>query len=338
MDLEMTFQLARDLMAATSIEAIQERTVTFIERKLGQPAAVAVRNAQGHYTVVASDELDSASVTERLRNCVSGLPRFEYQNESTGGVANFQPDSTTIVSQSGPQPDLLMMSFTLPGFRSNFREMDSLASLVSEAMSNFKKFSELEMASNIDTLTNLPNRRSLMQTFEAECERARRYGQPLSVLFIDIDKFKPINDQYGHAAGDEALKLLARTMRSTMRTSDIVARLAGDEFIALLPGSTKEDADHAAERLREAISQTTLLHQGVSIKLQISVGITEYELGEEPDDILERADHAMYEDKRRRKQERDTVATKVVNLTVPQLLPNLRRQAARLEERLEQSI
>ena len=76
----------------------------------------------------------------------------------------------------------------------------------------------------------------------------------------------------------------------------------------------------------------------MSIKLQISVGITEYELGEEPDDILERADHAMYEDKRRRKQERDTVATKVVNLTVPQLLPNLRRQAARLEERMEQSI
>ena len=222
----------------------------------------------------------------------------------------------------------------LPGYRSSFREMDSLASLISEAMNNFRKFDELERASNIDALTGLPNRRSLMETFTSECERARRYGQPLSVLFIDIDKFKPINDQYGHAAGDEALKLLARTMRSTMRTTDMVARLAGDEFIALLPGSTREEAQIAASRLREAIAQTTLLHQGVSIKLQISVGITEYEMNESPEDILERADHAMYEDKRSRKMTRDVEESNVVALSVPRILPELRRHAARFDQQL----
>ena len=334
MDLEMTFQLARDLMAADSIEMIQRETVKFIETRLGQPAAVAVKEEAGRYCVVASEDLDISSVTDRLNNCVNGSPLFEYASVSQGGVAHFQPDSTTIVSQSGPEPDLLMMSFTLPGYRSSFREMDSLASLISEAIANFRKFNELERVSNIDALTGLPNRRSLMETFESECERARRYGQPLSVLFIDIDKFKPINDQYGHAAGDEALKLLARTMRSTMRTTDVVARLAGDEFIALLPGSTREEAQIAAQRLREAIAQTTLLHQGVSIKLQISVGITEYEMNESPEDILERADHAMYEDKRARKMTRDAAETNVVALTVPRILPELRRQAARFEQQL----
>lgn len=334
MDLEMTFQLARDLMAADSIEMIQRETVRFIETRLGQPAAIAIREEAGRYSVVASEDLDAQALTERLRNCVNGTPRFEYASTNRGGVANFQPDSTTIVSQSGPEPDLLMMSFTLAGYRSSFREMDSLASLVAEAMANFRKFDELERASNIDALTGLPNRRSLMETFGAECERARRYGQPLSVLFIDIDKFKPINDEYGHAAGDEALKLLARTMRSTMRTTDVVARLAGDEFIALLPGSTREEAHIAAERLRDAIAQTTLLHQGVSIKLQISVGITEYEMNESPEDILERADHAMYEDKRARKMTRDAAEANVVALTVPRILPELRRQAARFEQQL----
>jgi len=334
MDLEMTFQLARDLMAADSVEMIQRETVKFIETRLGQPAAVAVRDASDQYQVVASEDLDAGSVTDRLRSCVSGMARFEYVSINHGGVANFQPDSTTIVSQSGAMPDLLMMSFTLPGYRSSFREMDSLASLVTEALANFRKFDELERASKIDALTGLPNRRCLMQTFESECQRARRYGQPLSVLFIDIDKFKPINDEYGHAAGDEALKLLARTMRSTMRTTDVVARLAGDEFIALLPGSTREEAQIAAQRLREAIAQTTLLHQGVSIKLQISIGITEYEMNESPEDILERADHAMYEDKRARKMNRDAAETNVVALTVPRILPELRRQAARFEQQL----
>ena len=334
MDLEMTFQLARDLMAADSVEMIQCETIKFIESRLGQPAAIAVRESSGHYRVVASEDLDAGSVTERLQSCVNGLPRFEYLSSNRGGIANFQPDSTTIVSQNGPEPDLLMMSFTLPGYRSSFREMDSLASLISEAMNNFRKFDELERASNIDALTGLPNRRSLMETFTSECERARRYGQPLSVLFIDIDKFKPINDQYGHAAGDEALKLLARTMRSTMRTTDMVARLAGDEFIALLPGSTREEAQIAASRLREAIAQTTLLHQGVSIKLQISVGITEYEMNESPEDILERADHAMYEDKRSRKMTREAEESNVVALSVPRILPELRRHAARFEQQL----
>ena len=334
MDLEMTFQLARDLMAADSVEMIQRETIKFIESRLGQPAAIAVRESSGHYRVVASEDLDASSVTERLQSCVNGLPRFEYLSSNRGGIANFQPDSTTIVSQNGPEPDLLMMSFTLPGYRSSFREMDSLASLISEAMNNFRKFDELERASNIDALTGLPNRRSLMETFTSECERARRYGQPLSVLFIDIDKFKPINDQYGHAAGDEALKLLARTMRSTMRTTDMVARLAGDEFIALLPGSTREEAQIAASRLRDAIAQTTLLHQGVSIKLQISVGITEYEMNESPEDILERADHAMYEDKRSRKMTREAEESNVVALSVPRILPELRRHAARFEQQL----
>ena len=141
----------------------QRETIKFIESRLGQPAAIAVRESSGHYHVVASEDLDAGSVTERLQSCVNGLPRFEYLSNNRGGIANFQPDSTTIVSQNGPEPDLLMMSFTLPGYRSSFREMDSLASLISEAMNNFRKFDELERASNIDALTGLPNRRSLME-------------------------------------------------------------------------------------------------------------------------------------------------------------------------------
>ena len=108
MDLEMTFQLARDLMAADSVEMIQRETIKFIESRLGQPAAIAVRESSGYYRVVASEDLEADSVTERLQSCVNGLPRFEYLSNNRGGVANFQPDSTTIVSQTGPEPDLLV--------------------------------------------------------------------------------------------------------------------------------------------------------------------------------------------------------------------------------------
>ena len=114
----------------------------------------------------------------------------------------------------------------------------------------------------------------------------------------------------------------------------IESRLGQPAAIALLPGSTREEAQIAASRLREAIAQTTLLHQGVSIKLQISVGITEYEMNESPEDILERADHAMYEDKRSRKMTRDVEESNVVALSVPRILPELRRHAARFDQQL----
>jgi diguanylate cyclase (GGDEF)-like protein len=158
---------------------------------------------------------------------------------------------------------------------------------------------ELEDLATHDALTGLYNRRQFLVLAESEWDRFRRYGRPLSLLVLDIDHFKAVNDRYGHDVGDRAIGHVGDVCQSAKRASDVVARIGGEEFALLLPETSLADACTLAERLRQSVSQRTFSGNGHSLYVAISIGASEAC----PDmtgiaDLMRRADAALYEAKR----------------------------------------
>lgn len=146
-----------------------------------------------------------------------------------------------------------------------------------------------------DSLTGLYNRRYLDETLEREVSRARREGNPLSLVMLDIDYFKRVNDTYGHQVGDEALRMLAKTLLSDVRTEDVACRYGGEEFLILLPNMPLETAIQRAEAWREAIEGLSVVLGNFHITFTISLGVAAYpEHGKTPDDLTRCADQALY--------------------------------------------
>ena len=158
---------------------------------------------------------------------------------------------------------------------------------------------QLKRLSITDGLTNLYNRRHFYRQLGMEANRAERYGRVLSLLFFDIDSFKRFNDTYGHIAGDEALRAIARATETCLRVADSIFRYGGEEFAVILPETSGEQAIIAAHRLRTDIDQLRLsIDNQETAKITISIGVTEFSPGEEMESCVKRADQAMYNAKR----------------------------------------
>ncbi len=158
---------------------------------------------------------------------------------------------------------------------------------------------QLEKLAMVDSLTGLLNRRAIYKFARGELERARRVSEPISVIFLDIDKFKEVNDQYGHLTGDEALKLISSVIKQRSRTYDSIGRWAGDEFLIVLPGTTASDAEKVAQRIVDGIFHTKLaLPQGGILSLSACAGVaTQTKMTGAVallDDLIQRADEALY--------------------------------------------
>jgi len=156
----------------------------------------------------------------------------------------------------------------------------------------------IEMLSNMDQLTQIPNRRSLDQQLLSEWSRSIRDRIPLSLMMIDVDKFKVYNDTYGHLQGDRVLVMIAETICATLqRAGDYAARFGGEEFCVLLPGAGIEGAMLVAEQIREAI-QSLVIHcdDGTSGKVTISVGVHSLipSMADTIPDLIAKADNALY--------------------------------------------
>ena len=148
-----------------------------------------------------------------------------------------------------------------------------------------------------DPLTGLSNRRFILTQLAGAVSAARRHDRPLSIAVIDIDHFKAVNDEHGHAAGDRVLAAVAGAMREHLRAEDQLGRLGGEEFLALLPDADAPAAASAAEKLRTAVAAQAVAYEGHDLNVTISVGWAAWE-GEVPDEFLRRADEALYEAKR----------------------------------------
>ena len=154
---------------------------------------------------------------------------------------------------------------------------------------------KLERLAATDPLTGLPNRRFLYQTGNQELERVRRFKVPASLLMIDLDHFKSVNDTYGHAAGDEALRRLSELCKAELRKYDVFARFGGEEFVLILPGTDEHDAMTVAERLRGTVRNALIHCDRGQFRITASFGVAEISVGDSTiDDGVARADLALY--------------------------------------------
>ena len=163
----------------------------------------------------------------------------------------------------------------------------------------YDRVKELQHLATLDPLTGLHNRRSFRDSLAVEVHRARRQRQALSVLILDADGFKDVNDTFGHQAGDALLKDIADVLRHTVRVFDVSARVGGDEFAVLMPGSDTNAAALTGERIRRLLAGLPVPRtaEGTSPKLSVSIGVAMLQPNGSPEDLLDDADRALYQAK-----------------------------------------
>ncbi|HKG97233.1 MAG TPA: GGDEF domain-containing protein, partial [Pyrinomonadaceae bacterium] len=173
--------------------------------------------------------------------------------------------------------------------------------LASDAIANAVHHERTETSAVTDLLTGLPNARALRYRFEEEIDRARRHRDSFSVMMMDLDGFKSINDKFGHQAGDQVLREIGQLLLSQVRSSDFVGRYAGDEFVAVLQVGPDE-ARELAYRMQRVIDRHEFGLNGSKLYIGISVGWACFDSeGDTLDELLLAADRAMYADKAKRK-------------------------------------
>ena len=157
---------------------------------------------------------------------------------------------------------------------------------------------EIYRLTTTDPMTQVYNRRYFMETLAREISRSRRYELPLSLVMIDLDHFKHVNDTYGHLAGDHVLKLVGKTLKDSLRHEDILARYGGEEFSILLPATPEEGAVRVAEKVRQAVARSPVYsgERVAPVSLTISVGVASLVPGPgvEPQELIRQADEALY--------------------------------------------
>jgi diguanylate cyclase (GGDEF)-like protein len=156
---------------------------------------------------------------------------------------------------------------------------------------------KLEQLATTDPLTGLANRKQIMADLAFHREYHRRYGTDFSILMMDIDYFKQVNDSYGHLAGDAVLVQLAQIFRDTLRILDCAGRYGGEEFLVILGKTESHQAVQVAERLRLSVAQHVFVHENLSLRATISVGVTGMRAEDGSTDLIDRADKALYEAK-----------------------------------------
>lgn len=174
----------------------------------------------------------------------------------------------------------------------------TLASSVLTIIDNYLLYKKLSELATTDGMTGLVNHRHFQELLKNELMRGTRYGYAVSMLMLDIDHFKLFNDKYGHQVGDEVLKIVAKTMKANVRTTDIVARYGGEEMTVILPHTPLDDGGYVAEKIRQAIENLDLPVEGKTVKITVSIGVAAFpDCATEQSDLIKQADSAMYEAK-----------------------------------------
>ena len=205
---------------------------------------------------------------------------YLYMGYSTYSDALFAPETfTTLMAKFSP---FLLVAY--------------VTSMLAADILHAKK--RITLLSQTDELTGLLNMRAFNLVLEKEIARVTRHAQPFTVIMVDVDGLKTVNDRYGHTAGSRLIKTIARSIRDCVRTSDVLARYGGDEFVIMMSHTSTEHARTAAERIRAAIHNTSFDMRGERISSTVSIGIASFpECVEDAADVLDKADVALYRSK-----------------------------------------
>jgi len=243
-----------------------------------------------------------ASADQVLEAAVQGAPaQSKYAAAQVVALADksLLESLDTAVSQYAADSEALFLQSQI---RVTIVTLSMLVALATEALFIFRpllrRMRELVSMAQSDPLTGCYNRRSFMEAADRDFARSKRTGSPLSMIFFDIDRFKQINDQHGHAAGDAVIRALTEVVTKTLRTTDVLGRLGGEEFVVLLPDTDIENAVMVAEKLRSAVEAVLVKYENLSLRFTSSFGVVQR--SEQDGDTLvmiERADSYMYQAK-----------------------------------------
>ncbi len=178
--------------------------------------------------------------------------------------------------------------------RENIALIELFGQLIGASIGNIKLFERIQRQATMDGLTGLMNHKTFYEILEKELWRSRRYGGQLSLIMVDVDDLKKINDVYGHRVGDKAIKEISKRIKESIRQIDMAARYGGDEFAIILPSTSLNDASVVAERMVNAVARCPIIWKKEQISLSISVGLSQYDADTNPEDITNRSDLALY--------------------------------------------
>ncbi|MBJ2217664.1 MULTISPECIES: diguanylate cyclase domain-containing protein [Pseudomonas] len=238
----------------------------------------------------------------------SPLYRAEYRCRKEDGTYLWIEDRGYIIARNpdgsvarmvGAHRDIHTRKCSIERLQKRNQSLEALVAERTLELSRVNQQLQLQLDENRslaerDALTRIANRYRLEKCLLQECDRAERFHVPLALVAMDIDDFKPINDRYGHGVGDQMLIGVAERLESCVRTTDLLARWGGDEFMVVLPASNLDTAKELAERIRRAIRQSPIVND---LNVTLSLGIVERRAGESPAALVARADRALYRSK-----------------------------------------
>ena len=273
------------LLSVKASKGLERSIADSLRVKVGEGISGAIA-AKGVPVMVENIESEVPSWKNRPRYKTKSFISIPLKLDSRViGVINMSDKAT---GEAFSEEDLhMLLSFA------NF------ASIALERGAYYSMSEELKMLSMTDHLTGLFNRRYFRERLFEEVERVKRHNECFSVFIIDIDNFKGFNDKYGHLAGDEILKGVARSIRDAVRSMDVVSRYGGEEFAVILPHTNKKDSYVIAERIRRGVAEYRPAVEGMKEWPTISLGVAEFPAdASNIDDLVNKADRAMYLAKR----------------------------------------
>ncbi|MGM0471205.1 MAG: diguanylate cyclase [Bacillota bacterium] len=299
LDLDQVLELAIDVIVGTmgvsacavllTDEDNQELT---LEASRGLPANFTDQQTFGFQDSIFSKIIDDGETVI-----------YNHVPEQLKDDLNFQEMKSVIVVPLKLRDEIIglipavntMMSHTFD--EDDERFLSTLSNQVAVAIENARIYNQMEEMAIRDGLTGLYNHSYFQRTLSSELERVKRYNQQLSLLLLDIDNFKKVNDNYGHPVGDQVLKQLADKLKKITRQMDIVARYGGEEFAIILPETGTKGAKKLAKRINQAIREMVVEEEGVKISITVSIGLTTYQDHLSQKELISRVDEALYQAK-----------------------------------------
>ncbi|HAU58526.1 MAG TPA: diguanylate cyclase [Comamonadaceae bacterium] len=285
-------------------EVTLKASKTFVE--LGFSEEEIASDLQGIYGLFHPDDLDK--VKKAVDDHLSGRTpqyRCEFRLRSKSGEWVWYANYGRIMDgkSSTPGKRLIGVTFNIDDRKRREDEIEQINRQLTEQNALLQQLNAaLALLAANDSLTGLSNRRTLMELGVNECRRAQRFGHPLSVMVVDIDLFKAVNDDWGHLAGDRVICAVAQACRARTRLGvDTVARYGGEEFVLVLPETDTPDALRLAESLRDAVAalQVVVNEAGATARVTVSIGVSTLRQGDDRsfEDLLNQADKALYQAK-----------------------------------------
>jgi diguanylate cyclase (GGDEF)-like protein len=327
---ELLSQLIRLFSSSLQIDELLERVVSKSTEVIGDTSFIFLSSDTGQLKLEAAFSTDRDRLVKMLVTSVNlgdqsfytdllsdVLMRRESVLISNLPHSNMTPEIRAIVEKHGimsllavpiQTKETVLGAFVSLATQTRMFTNDDVvtASALSDftaiALENAGLFAELQRSAITDSLTGIYNTRFFHEVLGRESARADRYSTPLSLLMIDIDGFKYVNDTFGHVVGNKALTQIAKTLEQTVRNTDFVFRCGGDEFGVVLPGTDVEGAMHVAQKILQKVEAGDVLTSlGYSGKLTVSIGVSEHRRGSHFETLVAEADHALLLSKRSNK-------------------------------------